>query len=324
MQLPEANNKPLFTIATITYNASKWVKQAVDSILASSFIDFELIIADDCSTDDTWKIIESFKDKRIQSWRNETNIGEYPNRNKVLQSAKGNYILFVDGDDILYKQTLRNLSEYVFEYPEAASIWGVPSARFWFAVLPYMFYPSNTVRLIYETNINLAEIGFAETLFKTEYLKKIGGFSEEYKIGDTWVKKRLAFEYPILFVPMGFMLWRQSAAQASKKINSIYGGFLQNFQIDQKLLATNNWPIDDKLQQRIYKDVRSSFLKNLVRLTLFKFKLADFMKMFTSQKFSLSDVGLIFRKVHKNYLPISDISQPLVLEENKMDVKIDD
>ncbi len=309
------NSQPLFTIATITYNSSQWVRQTIESILASTFTDFELLISDDCSTDNTWEIVKEYSDIRIHSWRNNTNIGEYPNRNKVLAAANGKYILFVDGDDILYRQTLRNLSEYVFEFPEAASIWGVPSARLWFAFLPYLFTPSITIRLIYETNIPLAEIGFAETIFKIECLKKIGGFSEEYKIGDTWVKKRLAFEYPILFVPMGFMLWRQSSEQASKKINNIYGGFLENYRIDKSLLTINNWPIDSKYQNRIFKDVKSSFLKNLIRLTICKFNMKDFIKIFSLLSFSLTDLKLVFTKRERNYIPVEDISVPLIMDK---------
>ena len=94
--------QPLFTVATITYNSSRWVRQAIESVLASSYTDFEYIISDDCSTDDTWDIIQEYKDGRIKAWRNQTNIGEYPNRNIVLRQAKGKYFLFIDGDDLTY------------------------------------------------------------------------------------------------------------------------------------------------------------------------------------------------------------------------------
>ena len=93
--------QPLFTVAVITYNSGQWLQQTIDSILSSSYENFELIISDDCSSDNTWELVKQYKDPRITSIRNTINIGEYPNRNQVLNKAIGRYILFIDGDDIL-------------------------------------------------------------------------------------------------------------------------------------------------------------------------------------------------------------------------------
>ena len=78
---------PLFTVATITYNSSKWVRDAIESILNSTFSDFELLISDDCSSDNTWEIIQTYQDPRITAWRNEQNLGEYANRNKFIDQT---------------------------------------------------------------------------------------------------------------------------------------------------------------------------------------------------------------------------------------------
>ncbi len=131
------NEQPLFTVATITYNSSKWVQQAVDSVLASSFVSFEYILADDCSSDDTWSIVSQYSDSRIVAFRHDQNIGEYANRNSVIKAAKGKYLLFVDGDDVLLKHTLRNLAEYIEDFPTAQMIWGVHPAHIDFAILPH-------------------------------------------------------------------------------------------------------------------------------------------------------------------------------------------
>ena len=95
-------SKPLFTIVTVSYNSEKWIAQAIESVLSSSFRDYEYIIADDCSTDKSWEIICKYDHPQIRNFRNENNIGEYFNRNKALEAARGKYLLFVDGDDILY------------------------------------------------------------------------------------------------------------------------------------------------------------------------------------------------------------------------------
>ena len=55
------------------YNASKYVREAIDSVLAQTHTNFEFIIMDDCSTDDTWDIIQSYTDNRIEAYRNDEN-----------------------------------------------------------------------------------------------------------------------------------------------------------------------------------------------------------------------------------------------------------
>ncbi|RYZ26855.1 MAG: glycosyltransferase family 2 protein, partial [Chitinophagaceae bacterium] len=121
------SGRTLFTIVTVTYNSSKWVKNAIESVLASDYASFEYIIADDCSSDETWEIISTYSDSRIRKFRHEQNRGEYANRNFALHKATGDYLLFVDGDDELYKDALSKLATYVGQFPDAGSIWGVPS-----------------------------------------------------------------------------------------------------------------------------------------------------------------------------------------------------
>ena len=72
---------------------------------------FEYIIGDDCSIDNTWEIINDFNDSRIVKYRNDTNLGEYPNRNKAVTIAKGDWILFIDGDDVMASSRKRGGQE---------------------------------------------------------------------------------------------------------------------------------------------------------------------------------------------------------------------
>lgn len=83
-----------------TYNSEKYVGIAIQSILLQSYTDFELIISDDASTDNTKEIIKSFKDKRITFLENRKNKGISENRNLCLFLAKGKYIAVMDNDDI--------------------------------------------------------------------------------------------------------------------------------------------------------------------------------------------------------------------------------
>lgn len=82
------------------YNGEKYLSEAIDSILNQTFSDFEFIIINDCSTDNTENIIKSYDDKRIRYIKNEKNLGVAETLNKGLDMAQGEFIARMDADDI--------------------------------------------------------------------------------------------------------------------------------------------------------------------------------------------------------------------------------
>ncbi len=89
----------LVSILMPAYNAEKFIRQAIDSILNQSYTNFELLIADDASKDATKEIIESYTDKRIKTAHNSENLGYLKTCNALIALALGNYITFQDADD---------------------------------------------------------------------------------------------------------------------------------------------------------------------------------------------------------------------------------
>ena len=92
---------PKVSVLIPTYNYAHYLPEAIDSVLAQTFEDFEVIIVDNCSTDNTEEIVMEYlqKDKRIQYFKNEENIGPYRNYNQCLLYASGEYIKFLNADD---------------------------------------------------------------------------------------------------------------------------------------------------------------------------------------------------------------------------------
>jgi len=90
------------------YNHQNFISHAIESVLTQSFSDFELIIIDDCSTDNSAQIIKKYsqKDDRIKVFFNKKNLGVAKTRNKLIRKAKGKFIAFMDSDDIWYKTKL--------------------------------------------------------------------------------------------------------------------------------------------------------------------------------------------------------------------------
>jgi len=93
---------PQVSVLMPNYNCEKYLPEAIDSILSQSFVDFEFIIIDDGSTDNSWQIIQDYvkKDKRIIAVKNNKNYWISYNRNKLLSLSKWEYIVWQDSDDI--------------------------------------------------------------------------------------------------------------------------------------------------------------------------------------------------------------------------------
>jgi len=118
-----------FSICMPVYNGSSVISETLKSILSQSFDNFEIIINDDCSKDNTEEVIKSFKDKRIKFFKNKKNLGYPMNLESCRRKAKGDIIYLMGQDDILGKDVL--LKTYrAFE--SSAEIGAVTRPYYWF------------------------------------------------------------------------------------------------------------------------------------------------------------------------------------------------
>ena len=114
---------PRFSIIIPVFNVEKYLEECLQSLLNQTFKDFELIIVDDCSTDDNVAEINKFKDPRIKLIRHEFNRGINAVLNTAFENANGEYLMFLAGDDCLESNALEvmikeleNL-DYIVFYP---------------------------------------------------------------------------------------------------------------------------------------------------------------------------------------------------------------
>ena len=115
MEVINNTMEELVSVIMPSYNSSKYIKDSVESVLNQTYKNIELIIVDDCSTDDTVDIINSCKDKRIRLFINEQNQGAALSRNKALREAQGKYIAFLDSDDIWVNNKLEKQIKFMQE-----------------------------------------------------------------------------------------------------------------------------------------------------------------------------------------------------------------
>jgi glycosyltransferase involved in cell wall biosynthesis len=109
------------SIVMPSYNTGAYIAESIRSVLEQTYTDWELLIVDDCSTDDTVEVIRSFDDPRIVLLQNETNSGAALSRNYALREAKGRWIAFLDSDDLWEPDKLEKQLSFMKTYGYAFS-----------------------------------------------------------------------------------------------------------------------------------------------------------------------------------------------------------
>lgn len=114
------NRNPLVSVVMPVYNRRRFLPQAIDSILIQTFVNFEFIIVDDCSTDGSKEIITQYSqtDSRILMINNSTNLGVATTRNIGHLAAKGEFVAIMDSDDIALPDRLEKQLKYLEQNPE--------------------------------------------------------------------------------------------------------------------------------------------------------------------------------------------------------------
>ncbi|MBA5607589.1 glycosyltransferase family 2 protein [Duganella sp. FT3S] len=113
---------PTISVIMPAYNASPYIRAAIDSILGQTLRDFELIVIDDGSTDDTGTLVAAISDPRIRLVHNDGNQGLIYTRNLGVQLARGEFIAFLDSDDIAFPRRLERQHAYLLRRPDLAAV----------------------------------------------------------------------------------------------------------------------------------------------------------------------------------------------------------
>lgn len=168
----ETTESPDVTVVMTTYQSAETVGAAIRSVLASTDVEFELIVVDDASTDGTVEIIESIRDGRMTLIRNDSNLGPYASRNVALGHASGRFIAIADADDWSHPQRLGLQVEYLDHHPEALAC----------LVSHVRLRPDGNLDL--ENNLRFMGHGPMSLMFRREVLAEIGGFDTVRTRGD--------------------------------------------------------------------------------------------------------------------------------------------
>ena len=204
---------PKVSILTTVYNREKYIAACIDSVLASSYQDWELIIVDDVSSDTSVAIARAYeqKDARIKVYVNDKNLGDYPNRNKAASYAKGKYLKYLDADDIIYPHGLEIMVLTMEQFPEAGL--GI-SQKVAEDVKPYPFVmqPKETFTREFLMR-GVLGLGPTGTIIKRDAFETLCGFTGTRYIGDTEMWYKIALIYPVVKMEDELIFWRQHDEQ---------------------------------------------------------------------------------------------------------------
>ena len=120
------NLSPLISVGLPVYNGAAYIRETIDSVLAQSFENFELIVTDNVSTDETAQIVQEYarKDSRVRYFRNETNVGAARNYNLCFRHARGQYFKWTAHDDLINPEFLEECLRGFEEKPDAVMAYG--------------------------------------------------------------------------------------------------------------------------------------------------------------------------------------------------------
>lgn len=209
------SSHPTISIVTATHNRRHLLAETIASVQAQTFADWEMLVIDDASTDETWPYLRQLADSRFTTFRLEQHGERSTARNLGLEAATGEYILFLDDDDLLEKAALQKHLDALRKYPGAVGTVG-----------GYTMFDENNMRQTtrYVRRHRLHDIWpdllfghipvFGQCLFRTELIKSAGGWDGEFiPIEDHQFWLRLAASGKVVLLPDRVLHYRIHSGQ---------------------------------------------------------------------------------------------------------------
>lgn len=184
------------------HNQEKYVKEAIESILKQTFKDFEFLIIDDKSTDNSLAIMKTFHDRRIKIKQNKSRLGLSKCLNLLINKAGGEYIARMDGDDISFPKRLEKQADFLNKHPQVVLI------GLWAKIISQqgrevgeLQYPTE-YKYIRKTILLYNPFVHPSVCFRRKIIKEIGGYDERlFYSQDYDLFLKLVAKYPCVNIP---------------------------------------------------------------------------------------------------------------------------
>ena len=286
-------NNPLISVLMTAFNREHFIGEAINSVLKSSYQNFELIIVDDCSTDGTVEILKQFEniDKRIQIYINPKNLGQFKNRNKAATYANAEYIKYFDSDDVMNKDMLEILIQGILKFPNVgmAVTCEIPDIKL--DQFPLVFSSKEAYTNYYFKGHCPLIVGPSGTIYNKKIFDSVGGFNESIGIlADTLLSLQLAAISQIVAVKNDIFIWRIHDKQVTVGQNNYFDMIKERYNINKIVLNSQNCPFTKNEIFIIKRNLKNIFIRNSIFLIKkLKYK-NSFKEIFRMHNVSIVDV----------------------------------
>lgn len=229
---------PEISVIIPTYNRSCIIREAIDSVLNQNYKNYEIIVVDDGSTDDTYSILEKYNGRIRYVFQNNGGVGKA--RNTGIRLAKGNFIAFLDSDDLWDPEKLSFQLNFFRGNPGAyisytKETWLKNNIRI---NQPQIYMPTADTDIISKL-LNRCFIGASSVMVKRELFGLVGYFNEFFPVCedlDLWL--RMAVKYPIYFIDRPLTVKRMG--EWPQLSTSVWGMDRYRISIYEAILKTNH------------------------------------------------------------------------------------
>jgi len=261
---------PKVSVLTTVFNRQDYLAECIESVLASSFTDFEYIIVDDQSTDASYQVALDYakQDSRITVYRNKINLGDYPNRNIAASYASGTYLKYVDSDDIIYPHGLEVMVRCMELFPEAGYGLG---ARAPMRARPYpvQLSPRDAYLSHYNKEHPIFVSSPLSAIIRRHIFESVGYFPTARMTSDSGMWHKISLSYPVLLMPQGLVWYREHGAQEVSDIQSkrvYYRLLYDHVALDALGQAPIHGVLSDAEAQLFKKHIRIAQKRNALKL----------------------------------------------------------
>ncbi len=212
-------NRVKVSVAMPAYNASRYIREIIQSVLAQDYDSFELLICNDASKDNTLDIINEFRaHPKVRIFSNKTNLGPAATRNKLGRLAKGQYITPCDADDLMLAGNLRRLSRFLDTYPRIGVVYAdvlILSVDMSDRLLEVPRIFGKDFRQVWDCEDN--QINHPGSMVRRGLILKVGGYDEMvYSVHDwsLWLKLAEITKFQYLEGEV-YYVWRRNPKSIS-------------------------------------------------------------------------------------------------------------
>lgn len=217
---------PLVSVIMNVRNGADTLREALDSVLAQTFTDWEVIVWDDCSTDDSAAVVAQYTDERIKYFLSPVDTPLGPARELAIQQARGEWLSFLDQDDVWQPDKLRLQLALIAETPEVALVYGRTVAfteAGWERDYDHRheFKPLPEGDIFAQLFIDSCFISMSSVLLRRAAYEEIGGIPKEILvISDYYLFAAIARRYPARAVQKVVCRYRLHAANMSRHVRA--------------------------------------------------------------------------------------------------------